>query len=185
MIFRKSRIEPLPITMSGVRMGERLLQIGIDDPSIAGAIAAKVGLSGNAAMVLSDERSAERAREAATRAGVLADIQVAPLHTLPFAGDSFDVVVINGVNGLLVDLDEETRNRLLRESHRVLRTGGRLMAMEAGPRSGLKGWVRRLRVNEKYEGAGGSVGALQRAGFKAVRVVGQREGYTFTEGLKT
>ena len=54
-------MEPLPVTMSAVRMGERVLQIGVDDPTIASAIAAKVGLSGNAAIAVTDERDAARA----------------------------------------------------------------------------------------------------------------------------
>ncbi len=41
--LRKSNLVRLPVVMSGVKMGERVLQIGIDDPSLAGAIAAKVG----------------------------------------------------------------------------------------------------------------------------------------------
>jgi hypothetical protein len=39
--LRKSSLEQLPVAMSGVRMGERALQVGIADRSIAGAIAAK------------------------------------------------------------------------------------------------------------------------------------------------
>ena len=35
--LRKSTQEALPVAMSGVRMGERALQIGIDDPAVAGA----------------------------------------------------------------------------------------------------------------------------------------------------
>ena len=63
MFLRKCRgREPLPVTMSGVRMGERVLQIGVDDPAVAGALAAKVGLSGNAAIAVADERVAARAQ---------------------------------------------------------------------------------------------------------------------------
>ena len=75
MFFRKSRVEPLPVTMSAVRMGERLLQIGIDDPGLASALAAKVGLSGNAAIVATDNADAHaharrrRARRPCRRAG--------------------------------------------------------------------------------------------------------------------
>ena len=83
-VSRASRREPLPITMSGVRMGERLLQIGVNDSRLAGVVAAKVGLSGHAAIAVADERAASRARDAAAEAGVLADIHVTPLHTLPF-----------------------------------------------------------------------------------------------------
>ena len=39
-------------------MGERALQLGIEDPSLVGAIAAKVGLSGHAVIVVRDEREA-------------------------------------------------------------------------------------------------------------------------------
>ena len=70
MFLRKSRIEPLPVTMSAVRMGERVLQIGVDDPALASAIAAKVGLSGNAAIAVTDDRDAARAHGAAAHAGV-------------------------------------------------------------------------------------------------------------------
>ena len=62
MFLRKvAACEPLAVAMSGVRLGERLLQIGVDDPPLLGALAAKVGLSGHAAVVTLDERSA-RAR---------------------------------------------------------------------------------------------------------------------------
>jgi len=84
MFLRKSRVEPLPVTMSAVRMGERVLQIGIDDPGLASALAAKVGLSGNAAIVVTDDADAARARTAAASGGVLVDVQVTPLAPLPF-----------------------------------------------------------------------------------------------------
>ena len=38
--LRKSTLERLPVVMSGVRMGERALQIGVDDSDLVGAIAA-------------------------------------------------------------------------------------------------------------------------------------------------
>ena len=81
--LRKSSVERLPLAMCGVRMGERALQIGIDDPSLAGAIAAKVGLSGHAAIAVSDERTAAKARAAGATAGVLVDVHVTPLDSLP------------------------------------------------------------------------------------------------------
>ena len=48
MFLRHSAVgrEPLAVAMSGVRMGERLLQISADDTSVVGALAAKPGLSG-------------------------------------------------------------------------------------------------------------------------------------------
>ena len=78
MFLRKSTVgrEPLAMAMSGVRMGERLLQIGVDDPSVLGKLAAKVGISGHAAIVALDERSADRARAGVADASALADVTV-------------------------------------------------------------------------------------------------------------
>jgi hypothetical protein len=67
----------------------------------------------------------------------------------------------------------------------VLRHGGRVIAIEAGPKSGLAGIIRPYRPDAAYEAAGGAVAALQAGGFKPVRVLWEREGYRFTEGLKT
>jgi len=77
MFLRKAAVErdPLPVTMSGVRMGELVLQIGINDPRIAGAIAVKAGLSGHAAVAVRDAEAAERARRGAVAAGALIDVQ--------------------------------------------------------------------------------------------------------------
>ena len=164
--------EQLPIAMSAVRMGERALQIGIDDPALLGAIAAKVGLSGHAAVALADDATAARARSAAEKAGVLIDVQVAPLHALTFATDSFDVVVVHAKSGWLLALDDTARQGVLREAQRVLRGGGRLITIE-GPSDAARSAT-----------AGTTSDALQLAGFKATRVLAERDGYRFTEGLK-
>jgi len=182
----KPDTEPLAMTMSGIRMGERLLQIGVDDPTLLAAMALKIGLSGSTSVAVSDEGAAARARSGAAGAGALIDLHVTPLDTLPFDNDAFDVVVVHGVNGLLRSLNEQARaDRALRETRRVLRHGGRVLVIEAGPRSGLAGVIRPFRPDARYEAAGGALTALQAAGFTPVRVLWEREGYRFTEGLKT
>ena len=178
--------DPLIITMSGVRMGERVLQIGVNDPRLAGVVAAKVGLSGQAAIAVPDERSAERARHGAVEAGVLLDVHVTPLHTLPFEAEAFDAIIVNGVDGLMAALNADSRERFLRECFRVLRQGGRIIAIEAGRRGGLTALLRpRQTADRTYEGGGGTSGAFVAAGFKAVRILTEREGCRFTEGLKS
>lgn len=184
MFLRKSRVEPLPVTMSAVRMGERLLQIGIDDPGLASALAAKVGLSGNAAIVVTDDRDAVRVRTAAASAGVLVDVQVTPLATLPFENGAFDLVIAHSMRGLVSSLDTNARTAALREWHRVLRKGGRVMTIEAGAAGGLRGLLRQPHPGDAYAVSGGVVGALEAAGFRPVRVLAEREGYRFAEGIK-
>ena len=185
MFLRKSRIEPLPVTMSAVRMGERVLQIGVDDPALASAIAAKVGLSGNAAIAVTDDRDAARAHGAAAHAGVLVDVKVTPLAPLPFDNEAFDLVIVHSMRGLLSSLDSNARVEAMREWHRVVRHGGRVMTIEPGAVSGLKSLIQQRRSDEAHEGSGGVVGALEMAGFRPVRLLADREGYKFTEGIRS
>jgi SAM-dependent methyltransferase len=177
--------EPLPIKMSGIRMGERLLQIGIDDPKLLAAMALKIGLSGSTSVAVQDDAAAARARSGAEAAGALIDLHVTPIDRLPFADASFDVVVLHGVSGLLRKLAAEGRAAsALSEARRVLRHGGRVIAIEAGPRSGVGALLRPYRPDPQYESSGGPVAALQSAGFRPARVLWEREGYRFSEGLK-
>jgi hypothetical protein len=185
VLFRQSRLEPLPITMSGVRMGERLLQIGIDDPVTVGALAKKVGLSGVNALAAPDEAAAKRALSAAAAAGVLIDVHVVQWNALPFEAGSFDVAVVHAARGLLASLSPEYRVWCLQEARRMLRQGGRIVIIEAAPRGGIAGLMRKQTVNEHYVRAGGAEGALKAEGFRPVRVLGEVEGYRFIEGLKT
>ena len=143
---------------------------------LLGAIAAKVGLSGQASAVASDERSAARIRSAGERAGALIDVKVAPVDALPFDESAFDVVVVHGMHGLLTSLDDTRRSATLREIYRVLRQGGRVVLIEPGAGGGL------------FRSKGGSrtdPSTLSAAGFRPTRLLAEREGYTFTEGLKT
>ena len=174
--LRKSSLERLPVVMSSVRMGERALQIGVADASLVGAIAAKVGLSGHAAVAVEHERDAEKARRAAAGAGVLADVTVAPFDALPFPADGFDVVVLH-LGGLARPLSASAG--LVSEAYRVLRAGGRLVVIEGGG-TGFAGRVR----GPAPADANATLGALNAAGFKATRVLAEREGYRFIEGLK-
>jgi SAM-dependent methyltransferase len=176
--LRKTTLERLPVAMSGVRMGERVLQIGVDDPSVAGAIAAKVGLSGHAAIAAADERQAARARAGAASAGALVDVQMMAREALPFGDEAFDVVVLHA-QGVAHALADEPGVALVGDCRRVLRAGGRIVVIEGRGR-GLFGRVRAAAPSEPDA----ALKALATAGFKAARPLAEREGYRFFEAVK-
>lgn len=182
-LLRKSG-EPheLSIAMTGVRLGNRLLQIGCVDPSLLGAISSKVGVTGRACILARDEATADRARRGAEKAGVLVEVERAALDRYPFDDGSFDLVVIDGTDGLLGTLTDAERLACLREARRVLDRRGRLVSIEAGERSGLSRLFKSPPVNPAYQAAGGTPAALEQAGFRAVRTLAERQGRLFVEG---
>src|SRR5687767_602352 len=132
MFLRKAAIgrDPLAVTMSGVRMGERVLQVGVLDVRLAALLAVKQGMSGEAAIVATEARDVERARAAAAESGTLVDVRQAPLTALPFGDQSFDAAVMHDAAHVLAPLDTAARTRALTEVRRVLRGGGRIVALE-------------------------------------------------------
>ena len=127
----------LVIGMTGVKMGDRVVQIGCAHGGRMAAIASKVGLSGQATTVVPDDASAARARKAASQAGVLVDVEVAPPRRLPIGEAAFDLAVVDDTGGLVGAMRAEDRVAALRETLRVLRPGGRVIVIGALPRGGL------------------------------------------------
>src|SRR5262245_29635739 len=173
--------DPLAVSMTGVKLGDRLLVIGAGDPALVALLAARAGLTGTACAVDSDDARVQHARTAVEREGVLAEIACASYSTLPYAADSFDVVVIRDV---LPKLTADERAGCVREARRVLRNGGRVLAIDTTSRGGLASLIGRQMVNEEYAKSGGASRALEAERFVAVRVLAERDGLLFVEGAK-
>jgi ubiquinone/menaquinone biosynthesis C-methylase UbiE len=184
-LFRKSgEAHALSIAMTGVRLGDRLLQIGCVDPTLLGAISAKVGLSGLACVAVRSTEMAARAQRGAERAGVLIEIEQTDFTKLPFPDASFDLVVIDSTDGMLGSMSPNDRDACFREALRVLAGRGRVVVIESGSRPGFAGLLRRQPVNPSYQASGGSIAALTAARFRAVRSLVERDGLSFMEGTK-
>jgi SAM-dependent methyltransferase len=175
--------EPLVVTMTSVRPGERVLQIGANNPAIVHAIANKAGLTGLATVVAPNDELADRVRGYTADDSSAADVRIEPLERLPFEDGTYDVAIVHNTEGLLTGLDADLRQHVLREWLRVLRVGGRLIVLDAGRPTGVRGLFASGR-REAASGTGGTTAALQAAGFTAVRVLGDREGYRFVEGFR-
>ena len=182
MFLRKSRLErdPLAVTMSGVRLGEKALQIGEGDVRVMALIAARTGLTGRAVIAVLNEHSAGRVRRAIDDAGALAEVGVMDQRDRP--GDAeFDVIVVHDVQQTMASSEATVRSGWLQLCYRTLRGGGRIVTIERGSPVGFRGWF----GGAKNVGAsGGSEAALASAGFTGVRVLGDREGLRFVEGFK-
>lgn len=165
--FRRMRaMDPLQVAMTGVRMGERYLQIFCSDKTLTSGLALKTGLSGTAALAAPDETHAARARGAAEKAGALIDVHVGSPSAWPWQRDAFDMIVIDNTAGSLDETPEQDRTALLVAARNVLRQGGRVELIE--------------RVDTR---ASASEGLLQHAGFRPVRTLAEKDGFRFVEGL--
>lgn len=172
--------EPLVVAMAGIKLGDRLLMLGCANPSDIGPLAVKTGLTGRACALDEDESLARRAAAAAEKDGALIETLAAPWTMLPLDSGTFDVVIIQGV---LAALAPDRRAGCLQEAHRVLRPGGRCLAIDGAIRGGLGGLIG-SGGSAEYIAAGGALRALQAQGFRAVRTVAEREGRIFIEGVR-
>ena len=165
------------LAMVGVKMADRLLQLGAGDGSLAAALGSKVGLTGRACVLDEREEGLVRARAAAEREGVLLEYERHVYTALPFDVDSFDVVVLNGV---LRDSPPEMRVALVTAVARVLRSGGRCLVVDRTRRGGFAGLFQSgLPADPSYQ----PEELLRAGGFKAVRTLGEGNGQRFVEGV--
>jgi SAM-dependent methyltransferase len=173
----------LAVSMTGVKLGDRVAFLGAGSPGRIAAIAAKVGLSGRATAAVPDEQSVARVNKAAADAGVLVDTDIADLQHLPYAASDFDLVVVDDTGALLEELGEGERAAVAREAARILRPGGRVVVVGAGEPTGLNRLMSRTPASPLVRS--GAVNALLAAnGFGIVRTLAEREGLVFIEGLK-
>jgi ubiquinone/menaquinone biosynthesis C-methylase UbiE len=181
--FRKAApTDPLAVTMTGVKLGDRLLVVGLDDLPLVAALATKAGLTGRAVILDADEQKLTKAQSSVEQEGALVERTHASWGEWPFENDSFDIVVFRD---RLTTMAPEDRGRSLREAHRVLRPGGRLIVIEGSPRGGFSGLMNRPRpVDPGYAANGGAAAVMKDAGFAGVRTLAERDGVLFVEGAR-
>ena len=187
-LFRKSAPgEPLPVSMAGVKLGNRLLAVGVRDPAFIAVLAVKAGLTGTACVIDADEAAVKKAAASIEAAGALAEVTRAPWGMWPYDDGSFDVAV---VPDLLPTLTPDDRSRCVSEVLRVLRPGGRVIVIEPAPRGGfgalLTGWggSRSTSVSRTTAPYEGPVRELKDGGFAAVRLLTETDGVLYAEGIK-
>jgi ubiquinone/menaquinone biosynthesis C-methylase UbiE len=188
VFFRRTEQKhSVAIAMTGVALGDRLLQIGCTDSSLLGAIGSIVGLSGRVCVIVPDDDHAARARRAAEKFGFLLEIETGSLENFPFEEGAFNLIVVDNQNGLLSRMRPEQRVAALQNAFRTLVPRGRIVIIERGVRGGLGalfGSSAPIPVDPHYKASGGAVAALQAEGFRAPRLLAERDGLSFFEGVR-
>ena len=178
--LRKSELEPLAVSMCGLKLGHRFLVLGTSDPELVWRLAGKAGLTGRACMIDESSDKTTAAAVEVEQQGALVESFTAPFTSLPFDDGTFDAVV---VRNSIATIEPSRRAAAMSEVFRVVRPGGRCIAIEDLPRGGV--WA-------KVTGRGGgtasagplAVEQLTAAGFRGARLLAERDGIAFAEGIK-
>lgn len=122
--FRKRLLDP-----ANLRPGESVLDVGCGTGSLAIAAKRRVGATGSVYGIDASAPMIARARNKAKRAGAEIVFENGVAESLPFPDARFDAV-LNTV--MLHHLPRKVRQQCVREMRRVLKPGGRLLAVEFG-----------------------------------------------------
>jgi demethylmenaquinone methyltransferase/2-methoxy-6-polyprenyl-1,4-benzoquinol methylase len=113
------------VAASGVRPGERVLDVAGGSGDLARLFAPRVGAAGLVALTDINEAMLRRGRDRLIDEGIVAPAVQCDAERLPFASSSFDCVCVG------FGLRNMTRKEAaLAEMRRVLRPGGRVLVLE-------------------------------------------------------
>ena len=162
-------MDPLQVSMTGVRMGERFLQIGCADRALLAGLASRVGLSGNAAVAAMDKTQVALAKSIGIKVGALIDVSdIEAGRHWPFEPAAFDLVVVDDTGDNFGGV--ERLSDVLRNALGSLRPGGRIEVVTP---------VKSAHVQLDY------LTLLTDAGFKPVRILAEPGRLRFVEGLRS
>jgi ubiquinone/menaquinone biosynthesis C-methylase UbiE len=126
---RERRFRETLLSLSRVQTGESVLDVGCGTGSLAIAAKQRVGTDGTVFGIDASPEVIARANRRARKAPVDVAFQQAAAEALPFPEQQFDLVLSTL---MLHHLPRKTRRACAREMSRVLRLGGRVLAVDFG-----------------------------------------------------
>jgi ubiquinone/menaquinone biosynthesis C-methylase UbiE len=134
--FREKLLEP-----ARLQNGEGVLDVGCGTGALALAAKRRVGPAGTVHGIDAGLEMIARAKHKASRASLDICFHMAHAQSLPFPDAQFDVVLSTV---MLHHLPRKVRPQALREMRRVLKPGGRLLAVDFGGFGNPKSLIGRL-----------------------------------------
>ena len=172
------------VELAGIRVGERVLDVGCGPGRLAIAAGIAAGTEGETWGIDPAPAMVELAGRRAAQAAVPVRFEVGVIEALPFPDGHLDVVLSSL---MLHHLPDELKRRGLRETHRVLRPAGRFLAVDFGadPGEGIGHLLCILRLRTGWDHAEHLRAMLGDAGYEAVEIgaTGHRS-LTFVRGRK-
>jgi ubiquinone/menaquinone biosynthesis C-methylase UbiE len=168
-MLRPARLQP----------GESVLDVGCGTGSLALEAKRAVGPSGLVYGVDASPEMIARAGRKARKAGLEIAFANAPAQALPFPDGRFDVAVSSM---MLHHLPRSSREQCAREMRRVVKPGGRALAIDFDPAGRGSGFLDRLRLHRHgnlkpgelaalFAGAGLIVVEMGAVGFRSLQFV--------------
>jgi ubiquinone/menaquinone biosynthesis C-methylase UbiE len=161
------------VRLARVEAGESVLDIGCGTGSLAIVAKRRVGPAGTVWGLDASTEMITRARKKARRAGVDVAFTNDVAEALPFPDNQFDAVLSTL---MLHHLPREARHQCAREMRRVLKAGGRVLAVDFGNARGRKGLAEHFHRHGRID-LRDIIALLSNAGFEIVEsgAVGVRD----------
>src|SRR5919202_1046390 len=123
---RDKAIREKLVELAAPAPGETVLDVGCGTGTLALALKSRVG-TGEVHGIDASPEMIQVAKQKATKAGADVDFRVALIEAIPFPDDSFDLVTSSL---MLHHLPDDLKAKGFQEIRRVLKPGGRFMAMD-------------------------------------------------------